>query len=561
MYQNAQPPQDVPAAANVFATPPQVEELDTNSARDPWALRKRLTFNAYATRCRLSGRQPTMDEWLQHIRLTEEELSLLHDLIEAQRERFIDELANYFVIREFGNKARIGWFDHNGELCTMSFAEFRNAHFEKRIELQVDNKTKLEPLVEYWLRHPLTTRFDSVDYRLGLAQSDMPEVLNLWRGWPAGLTPGWDDCTLGPNGPVPVTDGHFDQAEMPRRYCDMFLEHMQNNMCSGDHDVFRYVLGWISDALLNPGPCETAVVLTGPQGSGKTMWVECIREFFGIHTITLDDPEQLVGNFNKHLQNKSLVFADEAFFAGNKRHAAKLKTLITRPDIFIEPKGVDGFIVPKRFRLVFASNDEHVIQAERDDRRNLVLRVDAGEHNQDRAYFSAIRKEWNEGGRSAMFRWLTGTYWRNEVGENRFRMWKRPVTAALQLQKDFSLTKPQMAIFNMLRDGDVPGLHEYNDAQGTVFVSTLALAQANNLREEHQRSIGDLLTILAGPDAKHVRRTLGEGSARRQYRGVWLPALDECRRRWERHMGRSAQWPEGVTSWTDEHTEDEPNPF
>ena len=257
----------------------------------------------------------------------------------------------------------------------MSFAEFKNAHIEKRMEVQ---QRKFIPLVDHWLKDPLTRRFDRVDYRLGVAQKDMSEILNLWQGWPLGLSPGWAEVRLTVDGPAPVTNSLLDGPEMPSGYCDIFLDHMLNNMCAGDDDVFTYLLGWLADAFWNPGPCETGVILNGPQGSGKTIWVESIMEFFGVHAITLDDPEQLVGNFNKHLQNKSLVFADEAFFAGNRKHAAKLKTLVTRPDVFIEPKGVDGFVVPKKFRLVMASNDEHVIQAERDDRRNLVLTVDAG---------------------------------------------------------------------------------------------------------------------------------------------------------------------------------------
>jgi len=427
----------------------------------------------------------------------------------------------------------------------MSFHEFGNAHIEKMVEIQDGNRTKRIPLVQHWLHHPLTPRFETVDYRLGVAQADMPETLNLWRGFQLGLKPGWADFALGPEGPVPVTNGLFDGPEMPPGYCDMFLNHMLNNMCGGDNEILTFLLGWIADAFWNPGPCESAVILTGPQGSGKTVWVESIMEFFGIHAITVDDPEQLVGNFNKHLQNKSLVFAVEAFFAGNRQHAAKLKTLVTRRDlfIFIEPKGVDGFVVPKKFRLVMASNDEHVIRAERDDRRNLVLAVDAREHNQDHEYFARMRDEWIHGGRRALFRWLTGAYWGRSVGKDKFRMWSRPQTAALQAQKDLSLSKPQMAIYNMLRDGDVPGLHKVDAEQGTVFVATVALIDANRLGLEHQRILGDTLRVLAGPDAKSAREYLGEGSARRQYRGFWLPPLDECRRRWESHQGHPVQWP------------------
>src|SRR5690606_34824341 len=139
------------------------------------------------------------------------------------------------------------------------------------------------------------------------------------------------------------------------------------------------------------------------------------------------------------LHNKSLVFADEAFFAGNRQDAASLKTLITDDEIIIEPKGVDGFAARKAFRVVIASNDEHVIRAEADDRRFLVLNVDAGEHNNDKRYFGAMVDEWRSGGRAALFRWLTGAWWGRAVGEGRFRTWPRPATAGLQRQKVLSL--------------------------------------------------------------------------------------------------------------------------
>jgi len=60
---------------------------------------------------------------------------------------------------------------------------------------------------------------------------------------------------------------------------------------------------------------------------------------------------QLVLGF-KHLQDVYIVFADEAFFVGHHQHAATLKTLITGEQIFIEPKGVDGFMAPKIFRMI-----------------------------------------------------------------------------------------------------------------------------------------------------------------------------------------------------------------
>lgn len=197
--------------------------------------------------------------------------------------------------------------------------------------------------------------------------------------------------------------------------------------------------------------------------------------------------------------------------------------------------------------LIIASNDEHVIRAEGDDRRYLVLTVDAGEHNQSAAYFGAIADEWRDGGRAALFQWLRGAYWRKilETGA-----WDdRPKTAALQQQKDLSLPPALLLIHNMLRDGDVPGLHAVDETHGLVFVSTRALAEAGRLGIEHDKALGDALRVLAGAGAKGVRVTIGSGHVAQRSRGYWLPPLDECRRRWEAHLGRTVGWPEDVATW------------
>ncbi|CAE7434370.1 unnamed protein product [Symbiodinium necroappetens] len=520
----------------------------------PYIERRRVTYDELCARAAKEGLPtPSIAEWAKTFRLTDAELRAMDELIEARRDSHcINELGPRFVIREYGNKARVGWFDDRGELVTMSFAEFHNAHIEKTVEIGVDaeGKPRRTPLTKYWLTHPLTRRYDRVEFLPGVEPENMPEgVLNLWRGWPMPLRPGWSEMRIGPNGPEPSRRTIFDTGAMPEGYCDMLLDHMLNNMCRGDEEVMHFLLAWMADALWNPGPCETAVILQGPQGSGKTFWAERFMEFFGIHALTLDDEDQVVGNFNKHLMNKSVIFADEAFFAGNRRHAAKLKTLITRPDLFVEPKGVDGFTAPKMFRLIMASNDDHVIRAERDDRRNLVLRVDAGGHNQDREYFARMHKEWREGGRTALFRWLTGAFWGKAVSNGQFRMWSRPVTAALQEQKDMSLPPAQMVVHNMLREGDLPCDFAPDTRNGAVFVPTRLLVRETRLKEEDEKALGDALRVLAGQGAKSVRVYLGEGRDRRQHRGFWLPPLELCRQRWEQHLGRAVAWPADVASW------------
>ncbi len=530
-------------------TPPIT--FDGDGDQRPWIDHPRLTREQFGIRAASEGRVVQLHDYMKYARLTDRELELLNNLIEGLREGHCDDIGPKFVIKSYGNKARVGWFDHNGELVTFSFEEFRNAYIEKRVEVGTtrDGEPKYIPLAKHWLEHPLTRRYDRVEFRPGRPQEDMPEdVLNLWRGWPEPLQPGWSEMRLGANGPEPSRSTVLDGGAWPTG-CERFLEHIHENMCDGDDEVTHFLLGWMADGLCNPGPCETAVVMSGPQGSGKGFWAKRYMEFFGPHSVTLNNPRQLVGNFNKHLLNKSVVFADEAFFAGNRQHAGSLKTLTSDEQIFIEPKGVDGFMAPKMFRIIMASNDPQVILAERDDRRNLALDVDAGEHNADKEYFGRIADEWRAGGRWNLFRWLTGRHWHMAVTEGDFKSWVRPVTKGLNRQKDLALPPAQMVLQNMLTLGEPPCDFVADARAGTVFVATQLLADARRLDERDQTRLGQALHVVAGQGARNTRQYLGAGYQRRRYRGYWLPPLALARQNWERYLGRSVEWPEDVATW------------
>lgn len=506
----------------------------------PWEKSPRLTKGEYCRQVIDNGGTPTLDGWMDHLHLTDAEIELLDDLIETRRgSHTIDEFEPRFRIRYYGGKARIGWWGADGELITMSHDEFKKANSD-RIKIEIDDKgkPKVIKLAEVWIDHPFTRKYESVEFRPWIKQEDMPAgILNMWTGWPANYVPGWDS----------ERRTVFDAMEEPIEGSgfDLFYQHMKTNMCRDDEQTLRYLLGWMADTFWNPGPCETAVVMQGPQGSGKTLFAECFMSFFGRHGITVDDPDQLIGNFNKHLQDVSVVFADEAFFAGNRKHAAKLKTFTTKPMLRIEPKGCDSFEVPKKFRLILATNDAKAVHAEFDDRRNLVLNVDAGKHNQDKAYFGAILDEWNRGGRYAMFCWLTGAYWGAVVGKGAFKNWVRPRTRALERQMDLSISPPEQVIQNMLATGDVPCDHLVRD--GRLFVPTMLLIEAEGLDRSTVTAFGRLFRKMTG-ETVGAKRVEIEGH-RNKLKGRWLPPLSEARGNWEQHLKRKVDWPADVTAW------------
>lgn len=448
---------------------------------------------------------------------------------------FLDELIQYKFVRHYGGKPVLVHWNRDGQMVHQTINDFKNSHIDRYVVAQDPDTgvVKRIAIAGVYLKSPKIKRYESAEFLPGKTEHEIPDdVLNLWRGWP-------------------LRDDLFDHSPYEPIDCKLFLEHIFYNLCQADPEVYNYLLGWMSDAIINVHrTSEVAVVLRGPQGSGKTLWAKCFMQLFGKnYTLTLDKPDQVTGSHNKHLQDKCIIFADEAFFAGNRQHAATLKTLVTSNEIFVHPKFVDGFMAPKRFRVIIASNDEHVIRAEEDDRRYLVLDVDAGEHNQDGEYFGAIMDEWNSGGKQALFRWLRGNYWRNKLDTGEWDVRDRPQTKALQKQKELSLSETQAIVQQMLAAGELPNLYAHDAATETVFVSTRVLAERNRLKAKDETALGKFLRVLAGPEAENVRVYLDEGHNRRQYRGYWLPSLPECRQRWENHLNRLIEWPDDVRSW------------
>lgn len=158
----------------------------------------------------------------------------------------------------------------------------------------------------------------------------------------------------------------------------------------------------MADAIQNPGRRPgVALVIRGTQGVGKGVFVNEFARLFGPHAIQVTQSSHLVGNFNAHLRDKLLVFADEAFWAGDKRAEGALKALVTEDNMPIEMKGVDVQNAPNFVRLIMASNNDWVIPASVDQRRFVVMEAGTA-RMQDSAYFKALRDQMEQGGRKAL---------------------------------------------------------------------------------------------------------------------------------------------------------------
>lgn len=373
---------------------------------------------------------------------------------------------------------------------------------------------------KWWLMHPNRREYKTVCFEPG---RDTPGVYNLWKGFSYDPAPG---------------------------SCDLYLNHIREVLCRGREELYRYLIGWMATCVQRPAqPGHVAVVLRGKQGTGKGVFASVFGSLFGPHYVAVRDPNHLFGQFNAHLRDCLVLFADEAFWAGNKKHEGQLKALVTEPTVLVEAKGVDATVANSYIHLILASNEEWVVPAAIDDRRFFVLDV-GGQRARDSAYFSAILRQMREeGGFSALLHFLLNY----DLSEYDVR--KIPQTAALRDQKVHSFTTEVEWWFNKLRDGRLTSDREW----GTIFATELQYDFISHCKawNIHNRStitrLGRFLNQVCpgqGVERTQIRGTHpvrgidGQVTDVARPHAYRFPDLETCRAWFDKHFGGPFDWPE-----------------
>lgn len=350
-------------------------------------------------------------------------------------------------------------------------------------------------------------RIEFADFRKMFANRtlDGDEVAKLWLGHP-DRNQYLEGITFAPSGEVP--EGWMNlwkgfAIEPVNGDWSLMQDHLLNVVCSGNKTHFEYLLNWTAFAIQHSGRmAEVAVVLRGGKGCGKGMFGRWLCKLFGQHGLQISNSAHLVGKFNQHLRDCIFLFADEAFYAGDKQHESVLKALITEPTIIIEGKGQNVVVAPNMLHTLMASNADWVVPASSDERRYFALDV-AGTKMGDVAYFAAIEEQMQAGGAAAMLHDLLE---RNLAG---FNIRKVPQTDTLREQKRLSLPSLAAWWMAMLERGylyhskyDTPWFEEWREFYSTQLLCR-SYQQWCDLTRRHTRSseveLGKFMTKVASP--------------------------------------------------------------
>jgi Family of unknown function (DUF5906) len=462
----------------------------------------------------------------------------------AARAKKLQEMNEQYSVVKDGGKVRVMTFDRDSQKVGrgnyvrlvpsfMSFSDFQNLTMNQSVI--VNNAGKERALGEWWLKHKNRKQYDGLIFRPG-GDKVVDGKLNLWRGW--GVEPKAGDWSL-------------------------MREHIRTVMTSNNDPMFGYVMNWLAWTVQHPHQrAEVALVFRGGKGVGKGTLGNCMMQIFGQHAVHISHAKYLTG-FNAHLRDASFLFADEAYWPGDKAAEGNLKRLITEPSLLIEGKGRDAVTVENMLHVLMASNEDWIVPASERERRYVLNEV-SDIHLQNEAWFSPIYSQMENGGYAAMLFDLL----KMDLGDWHPR--RIPANSGLADQQVRSLSDLDAWWFELLesatlagcdpkhpdcaRCGDYDETMDPNTNYPRVVRRPGLYSQARSivphLRNHTNNSALATYLKKQGCVVREKRRVLRKS-------GWEFPPLLDCRKAWEKRFP-GVQWRDpSLTDWRAEDQDDD----
>jgi hypothetical protein len=374
--------------------------------------------------------------------------------------------------------------------------------------------SKPNDVIRQFYADPSTHMYDSMAFS---PLSQPGNVLNLWR--PVAIHPKKGNWLV-------------------------IRKHLFEVICSQNRKNFSYLIRFLAHMVQHPEQKPgVMIVLLGRQGTGKGAFFQLLGRIWRHSVLQVTDIERVTGRFNAALGQNYVVVMDEALFAGDRRAQDRIKSLITEPIISIEEKHQPQRIIDSFHRFFAASNHEHFVQVDNDDRRYFILEV-SDEMAQNEVYFKRLFAAIESDDAIAAF-----IYTLTKIDLKGFNPRVAPKTQAHAEQKILSLSRFEKYWHHLLWSGELPYYNESHEVwSAPKFIPTEWMVQAANkfdpsssrYRPITTQEVSKELTSLCPmvePDRKSVSGSLG-----RQYRGYNLPKLQAARKAFEAAKGFKVDW-------------------
>lgn len=255
-----------------------------------------------------------------------------------------------------------------------------------------------------------------------------------------------------------------------RRAIDAAIAHV-NWMFNKPSDR-QLLWSWLAYVAQNPGQrINWAMVIEGPEGTGKTLIGEMMMAVLGERNVRVIDSSAITGNFSSWAEGSVLKIVEELKMHGHNRYDAanKLKPLLTNDMISVEGKGSNQRMVRNTASYLIFTNHIDAVPLHDGDRRYGVLSVDRTDVE------AKLRSaEFREFGRlfrahpGAILWWLLGYDDWHPAFEAKGRA---PMTDAKLEAIEMTRQDPELVVTELLESGG-PGIGK------SVIASRMLVAEA-----------------------------------------------------------------------------------
>lgn len=250
---------------------------------------------------------------------------------------------------------------------------YANRHYWLQ-QLRDDGSVKLvkKPLAPAWLQWEQRAELKRITYAPGQPTITDDGEYNFWRGW--GCEPDAGDVSLW------------------RELLDFLFKD--------DTQARTWFERWCAYPLQHPGAkLFTAAVLWGVvHGTGKSLVGYTLMRIYGANATEIDD-EALAATHNEWAENKQFVMGDDVVSSEHRRASAdRLKHMVTRQELRLNPKFIPSYTVPDRINYYLNSNHPDSFYLEDTDRRYFVHEVVGQPHDKE---FYRRYDRWLRGGAAA----------------------------------------------------------------------------------------------------------------------------------------------------------------
>ena len=407
-------------------------------------------------------------------------------------EEAIERLNDQYFMIDVGNQTVIGEqiIESDGSrswttLRFRSFDEFRNKLVKQIVQVGTKQVMKdgvktdqpvFKPVADTWIRHAAGLQYDRLVYA--------PDGSGVLVG--ARDLNGWCGFTVTP---------------APGAWSRTRDELIWTVMCRQSEALFNFTLDWMAALVQKPGRhAETALVFTGPQGVGKNVVAGEVlaHTFDGRHARVTTHTRQVLGDFNDILSGLCLLVLDEAELQRQAEYSA-IKGLITGHTIDINRKNIQIATERSMLHVILLSNHDTPIKVAADDRRFVFYHF-ADTYQNDTAFFAAVARELDNGGRAAMLHELLT----RPVDWDRLRL--APDTTPKREAKRESWTSAQWFFYRMLRDVDPLDWATHDRLRRLKKTDTVAEYQRHLVETNARREIKDARSELHQEIRKLVPR-------------------------------------------------------